>query len=68
MQSFRGNKAKLPSKSCAVCGLAMTWRKHWAKNWDQVLYCSERCRKNKSIQADGSMPSNRSRNLPKPLA
>ncbi|NCV32453.1 MAG: DUF2256 domain-containing protein, partial [Betaproteobacteria bacterium] len=34
MQSFRGNKAKLPSKSCAVCGLAMTWRKHWAKNWD----------------------------------
>jgi hypothetical protein len=25
----------------------MTWRKSWAKNWDSVLYCSERCRADK---------------------
>ncbi|WP_425481095.1 DUF2256 domain-containing protein [Ahniella affigens] len=23
----------------------MTWRKAWAKNWEQVRYCSERCRR-----------------------
>jgi hypothetical protein len=46
--SFKGNKQSLPSKPCTVCGRDMTWRKAWAKNWEQVLYCSESCRKNKS--------------------
>ncbi len=45
---FKGNKQHLPQKPCAVCGLAMTWRKSWAKNWDSVLYCSERCRADKA--------------------
>jgi hypothetical protein len=26
----------------------MTWRKSWAKNWDSVLYCSDRCRADKA--------------------
>ncbi len=42
--SFKGNKASLPSKPCTVCGREMTWRKSWAKNWDQVKYCSDACR------------------------
>ncbi|UWE16996.1 DUF2256 domain-containing protein [Herbaspirillum huttiense] len=41
----RGNKAHLPSKPCAVCGLPMTWRRAWARNWDEVKYCSEACRR-----------------------
>ena len=41
---FKGNKAALPSKPCAVCGRAMSWRKAWARNWEQVKYCSDRCR------------------------
>jgi hypothetical protein len=41
---FKGNKQALPQKPCAVCGLTMTWRKSWAKNWESVLYCSDRCR------------------------
>lgn len=44
---FKGNKLALPTKPCAVCGREMTWRKSWAKNWDNVLYCSERCRRAK---------------------
>ena len=49
MQStFKGNKRKLPSKPCALCGRDMSWRKAWAKNWEQVLYCSDACRKKKS--------------------
>jgi hypothetical protein len=37
----------LPQKPCLVCGRPMVWRKSWAKNWDQVLYCSDRCRSDK---------------------
>ncbi|MBU3712595.1 MAG: DUF2256 domain-containing protein [Limnohabitans sp.] len=46
--SFKGNKQSLPRKLCQACGREMTWRKSWAKNWEQVLYCSEACRKKKS--------------------
>ncbi|MDR6990928.1 DUF2256 domain-containing protein [Luteimonas sp. 3794] len=45
--AFAGNKAYLPSKLCAVCGRTMTWRRAWAKTWEEVRYCSERCRRNK---------------------
>ena len=44
-RGFKGNKAHLPSKPCAVCGRPMTWRKAWAKNWDDVKYCSDACRR-----------------------
>jgi hypothetical protein len=44
---FKGNKQDLPQKPCVVCGRAMSWRKSWAKNWDHVLYCSDRCRADK---------------------
>ncbi|MEX0740783.1 MAG: DUF2256 domain-containing protein [Pseudohongiella sp.] len=42
--SFKGNKQTLPSKPCKTCGRPMSWRKAWARNWDQVLYCSDKCR------------------------
>jgi hypothetical protein len=45
---FKGNKSFLPSKTCLVCGKEMTWRKSWAKNWDEVKYCSDACRSKKS--------------------
>jgi len=51
---FRGNKQALPSKLCAVCGRTMTWRKAWAKNWAEVLYCSDACRARK--QHNGTAP------------
>ncbi|MFP4089558.1 MAG: DUF2256 domain-containing protein [Cyclobacteriaceae bacterium] len=41
-------KRDLPSKICPVCGLPFHWRKKWEKHWDEVVYCSERCRRNKS--------------------
>jgi hypothetical protein len=34
-------------KTCLRCGLEFEWRKKWAKNWDEVKYCSDRCRNNK---------------------
>ncbi len=41
-------KGDLPTKTCQVCGLPFTWRKKWADVWDEVKYCSERCRRNRS--------------------
>lgn len=38
-------KQHLPQKTCAACGRAFTWRKKWEKNWDDVRYCSDACRK-----------------------
>lgn len=42
--AFRGNKQSLPQKPCVACGRAMTWRKRWRNNWDEVKYCSDACR------------------------
>ncbi|MFC3461496.1 DUF2256 domain-containing protein [Massilia haematophila] len=38
-------KSGLPSRVCAYCALPFTWRKKWERDWDQVKYCSERCRR-----------------------
>lgn len=38
-------KPDLPSKLCPVCQRPFTWRRKWARDWAQVRYCSERCRR-----------------------
>jgi len=38
-------KADLPEKTCPVCQRPFTWRKKWEKVWDEVKYCSDRCRR-----------------------
>jgi len=40
-------KAHLPAKPCATCGRPFVWRKKWEKVWDEVKYCSDRCRAGK---------------------
>jgi hypothetical protein len=42
---FKGNKSSLPTKPCQSCGRPMSWRKRWAKTWDEVRYCSDACRR-----------------------
>ncbi len=42
------DKQNLPTKICPVCQLPFSWRKKWEKNWDNVKYCSEKCRRNKT--------------------
>ena len=41
-------KEHLPSKICIVCQRPFSWRKKWEKAWEEVKYCSERCRRNKT--------------------
>jgi hypothetical protein len=37
-------KADLPEKTCAACGRPFAWRRKWARDWEAVRWCSDRCR------------------------
>lgn len=37
-------KQNLPSKICIQCFKPYSWRKKWEKDWENVKYCSDRCR------------------------
>jgi len=37
-------KSDLPTKTCPVCQRPFAWRKKWARDWEHVKYCSDRCR------------------------
>tara|TARA_B100001027_G_scaffold48179_1_gene31745 strand:- start:1044 stop:1175 length:132 start_codon:yes stop_codon:yes gene_type:complete len=37
----------LPEKICRKCKRPFSWRKKWERDWDQVVFCSERCRRAK---------------------
>jgi len=53
----------LPSKICPVCQRAFAWRKRWARDWEQVIYCSDACRKGsprgRARAADTPFPTRR---------
>ncbi|MDX1454610.1 MAG: DUF2256 domain-containing protein [Gammaproteobacteria bacterium] len=38
-------KGDLPQKTCQVCQRPFAWRRKWEKCWDEVKYCSDRCRR-----------------------
>ncbi|MBM3873877.1 MAG: DUF2256 domain-containing protein [Verrucomicrobia bacterium] len=38
-------KGDLPTKTCVTCGRPFAWRKKWERCWEEVLTCSERCRR-----------------------
>lgn len=40
----RPAKADLAQKTCPACLRPFAWRKKWARDWDRVVYCSDRCR------------------------
>ncbi|HLG83201.1 MAG TPA: DUF2256 domain-containing protein [Bradyrhizobium sp.] len=44
-------KADLPQKICVACGRPFVSRKAWARDWERVRYCSERCRRNRPKSA-----------------
>ncbi|RKG72759.1 DUF2256 domain-containing protein, partial [Corallococcus terminator] len=43
------------SKPCAVCGRAITWRKKWARDWEEVRYCSDACRGKRTQARDSPL-------------
>ena len=43
-------KVNLPEKTCKSCQLPFSGRKKWEKNWNEVMYCSDKCRMNKNFK------------------
>ncbi len=41
-----------PDRICQSCGRTMEWRARWAKNWDEVKYCSSACRSHRPTELD----------------
>ncbi|MEI8111767.1 MAG: DUF2256 domain-containing protein [Chitinophagia bacterium] len=48
MSAAKGNKSYLPAKICVSCNRPFSWRKKWARNWESVKYCSEKCSRQKT--------------------
>jgi hypothetical protein len=44
-------KSDLPAKVCATCGRPFRWRRKWARDWEAVRHCSDRCRAARSRPA-----------------
>ncbi|MBL6694005.1 MAG: DUF2256 domain-containing protein [SAR86 cluster bacterium] len=44
-------KTNLPAKTCPVCNRSFNWRKKWSRDWENVIYCSERCKRSKNGSA-----------------
>ena len=42
-----------PTKVCPVCGRPFQWRRKWKDVWDDVRYCSERCRRQRNRLQNG---------------
>ncbi|MDB4016003.1 DUF2256 domain-containing protein [Flavobacteriaceae bacterium] len=38
-------KTNLPTKICPSCERPFSWRKKWERDWEQVIYCSKKCKK-----------------------
>ncbi|AVO45809.1 DUF2256 domain-containing protein [Phreatobacter cathodiphilus] len=49
-------KADLPQKTCAACGRPFAWRRKWARVWDEVRFCSDRCRGARPFAKGGERP------------
>ncbi|WP_291553947.1 DUF2256 domain-containing protein [Bosea sp. (in: a-proteobacteria)] len=53
MWAARPTRPTCRKKRCVACGLSFAWRRKWARDWDQVRFCSDRCR------AAGAAPERR---------
>ena len=42
---MKGFKQNLPTKICALCGRPFQYRKKWKDVWNEVKYCSVKCKK-----------------------
>jgi hypothetical protein len=44
-----------PTKTCVTCGRTFAWRKRWARCWDEVRHCSDRCRRDRIDPVDRAL-------------
>ena len=49
------NGRRTDTKVCRSCGRVMSWRKAWARTWDEVQYCSDSCRRRRVTDTDRAL-------------
>ncbi|MFN8291759.1 MAG: DUF2256 domain-containing protein [Chitinophagaceae bacterium] len=49
-------KINLPARTCVICNRPFVWRKKWEKNWEEVKYCSDKCRMNRNTKSADRKP------------
>ncbi len=49
-------KLNLPSKICLQCQRPFEWRKKWWRCWDEVRFCSERCKREHKLEQRRPLP------------
>ncbi|MDE0773072.1 MAG: DUF2256 domain-containing protein [Salibacteraceae bacterium] len=37
-------KLNLPEKVCKHCKRPFTWRKKWERSWEEIIFCSLKCK------------------------
>ncbi|MEI6159456.1 MAG: DUF2256 domain-containing protein [Roseococcus sp.] len=50
-------KPNLPEKICTACARPFAWRKKWARNWEEVRFCSDACRDGRYAKARLAPPA-----------
>lgn len=43
------------TKPCSVCGRDIQWRRKWERDWENVRYCSDACRRRKTTDTDAAL-------------
>ncbi len=49
-KKLKGFKENLPTKTCETCKKPFQYRKKWERCWDEVKYCSQKCKSAKNPQ------------------
>ena len=44
-KKLKGFKENLPTKICPQCTRPFQYRKKWKKVWQEIVYCSQKCKK-----------------------
>ena len=44
-----------PDKTCDACGRTFSWRRKWERDWDEVRWCSEACRRRRTGPTDAAL-------------
>ena len=47
--------SSFPDKTCIKCGRSFSWRKKWARTWEEVRYCSASCRRHRINATDRNL-------------
>jgi hypothetical protein len=54
-KTLKGFKENLPTKICETCNKPYQYRKKWKLVWNEVKYCSQKCKTGKKDTPKGAL-------------